>query len=68
MDAATLAACVENQRNARTWHEKSRTWCEAFDLEIRIFVRGACRQFAIDDQEVAAKLYRADRLLRGMEG
>ncbi len=64
MDARTHRACVENQRNAATWYEKARDWRDVAAKHGSEIVQSAARDFALRDQDAAARMYRADRRLR----
>lgn len=67
MDVRTAGVAAENQRNAAHWSERSRTWRDRSEHKSHIG-RAFCLSFATVDQETAARIYRADRVLRGMEG
>lgn len=68
MDPLTLHASLENQRNAATWYAKALDWLTVATNHGSEIVASACADFATRDQETAARLSRADRVLRGLEG
>lgn len=68
MDARTQAASIANQVAAAQWHASSVRWWDAIAMCSNLAGIAACTDFAVRDQDEAARLYRADRQLRGLEG
>lgn len=68
MTAQALIASVKNQHAAQQWYSKARDWGHLAATHGSEIVASAAADFARRDQEDAARLSRADRRLRGLEG
>lgn len=68
MDARTAQVCVQNQQAAALWWQKFAGWRDVAQSHGSEIVASAATDFALRDQEDAARLYRADRTLRLGQG
>jgi len=68
MNTETLSACLQYQERGAFWYGQASMWQQ--ELAGRHFARASIRdemrRHALDDQSFAAKLSKADRVLRGV--
>jgi hypothetical protein len=65
--AHTLHVCVQNQQAAAHWHDNAMHWAMRANWPTNQASRRLAAFFAHQYQQDAARLYRADRVLRGLE-